>query len=72
MVQLSLGIQNGSVVAAALGIVLLLLHPGTAPGGFGTFVMLVVIVNAFGAISALAGMAMDVVVERDWYSSSST
>jgi hypothetical protein len=33
--------------------------------------MLVVVVNAFGAISALAGMAMDVVVERDWYSSSS-
>ncbi|KAG0554856.1 hypothetical protein KC19_12G125500 [Ceratodon purpureus] len=66
MVQLSLGIQNGSVAAAALGIVLLLLHPGTAPGGFGTFVMLVVIVNAFGATSALSGMAMDIVVERDW------
>lgn len=66
MVQLSLGIQNGSVVAAALGIVLLLLHARTAPGGFGTFVMLVVVVNTFGATSALAGMAMDVVVERDW------
>lgn len=64
--QLSLSIQNGSVVAAALGIILLLLHPG----GFGvSFVMLVVIVNAFGATSALSGMAMDIVVERDWYSS---
>ena len=72
VVQLSLGIQNGSVVAAALGIVLLLLHPGAAPGGFGIFVTLVITVNAFGATGALAGLAMDVVVERDWYSSSNT
>lgn len=69
MVQFSLGIQNGSVVAAGLAVVMLLLHPWATPGGFSVFVMLVVIVNVFGAISALAGMAMDVVVERDWYSS---
>lgn len=66
MVQFSLGIQNGSVVAAGLAVVMLLLHPWATPGGFSVFVMLVVIVNVFGAISALAGMAMDVVVERDW------
>jgi len=68
-VQISLSIQNGSVVAASVGVILLLLHPGTAPGGYGTFVMLVIIVNAFGATNALSGMAMDIVVERDWYSS---
>lgn len=60
--QLSLSIQNGSVVAAALGIIFLLLHRG----GYGIFVIMVVIVNAFGATSALSGMAMDIVVERDW------
>lgn len=66
MVQVSLAVQNVSVGAAAVAIVVLLLHPGSAPGGFSIFVLLVTIVNVFGATSALAGLAMDVVVERDW------
>lgn len=63
---MSLAVQNGSVVTAAVAIAVLLLHPGSAPGGFSIFILLVIIVNVFGATSALSGLAMDVVVERDW------
>lgn len=66
MVQVSLAVQNGSVVTASVAIAVLLLDPGSAPGGFSIFILLVIIVNVFGATSALSGLAMDVVVERDW------
>ncbi|CAK9204730.1 unnamed protein product [Sphagnum troendelagicum] len=66
VVQIALGVQNGSIVVAAVATVVLLLHPGAVLGGFGAFVTLVILVNTFGAIGALSGLAMDVVVERDW------
>jgi iron-regulated transporter 1 len=66
VVQIALGVQNGSIVVAAVATVVLLLHPGAVLGGFGAFVTLVILVNTFGACGALSGLAMDVVVERDW------
>ncbi|CAK9262180.1 unnamed protein product [Sphagnum jensenii] len=66
VVQIALGVQNGSIVVAAVATVILLLHPGAVLGGFGAFVTLVILVNTFGAFGALSGLAMDVVVERDW------
>ncbi|CAK9864685.1 unnamed protein product [Sphagnum jensenii] len=66
VVQIALGVQNSSIVVAAVATVVLLLHPGAVLGGFGAFVTLVILVNTFGAIGALSGLAMDVVVERDW------
>jgi iron-regulated transporter 1 len=66
VVQIALGVQNGSIVVAAVATVVLLLHPGAVLGGFGAFVTLVILVNTFGAFGALSGLAMDVVVERDW------
>ncbi|KAJ7532070.1 hypothetical protein O6H91_14G071000 [Diphasiastrum complanatum] len=64
--QVSLGVQNGSIVTAALAVVVLLVHPNSAPGGFKVFIMLVALVNAFGAVGALAGLANNILVERDW------
>ncbi|KAL3693438.1 hypothetical protein R1sor_007089 [Riccia sorocarpa] len=66
VVQISLGLQNGSVIIAGLALGFLLAHRTSLPGGLKTLAALSVLVNVCGAISALAGLATDIVVERDW------
>lgn len=65
-VQISLGMRNGSVMAAALALVILLLDPDFALGQYKTFTSLIVLVNLFGGVSALAALATNIAVERDW------
>lgn len=66
VVQVSLGVRNVSVLIAALALVILLLRPGSMLGGYRTFFSLVAVVNILGGVSALAALATNVAVERDW------
>lgn len=67
MVQISLAVQNSSIIVAGLALVALLGFPvASLPGGSKTFVTLVVVVNVCGALAALGGLASNLVVERDW------
>lgn len=63
VLQISLGTRNGSVVAAALALAILLLGQDF---GFETFAGLVILVNLFGGLSALSALATNIAVERDW------
>ncbi|BFI31265.1 solute carrier family 40 (iron-regulated transporter), member 1 [Marchantia polymorpha subsp. ruderalis] len=66
VVQISLVVQNSSVVIAGLSLVCLLAYPDSLPGGSQTFAALTVLVNLCGALAALSGLATNIVVERDW------
>lgn len=63
VVQLSIAIQNASMIGAAFGVILLLLE--TVPQG-PAFISLVFMVNFLGGVQALAGLANNIAVERDW------
>jgi hypothetical protein len=51
------------MIGAAVGVILLLLE--SAPQG-PAFIALVVPVNFLGGVQALAGLANNIAVERDW------
>lgn len=61
--RVSIAIQNASMIGAAVGVILLLLE--SAPKG-PAFVALVILVNFLGGVQALAGLANNIAVERDW------
>eukprot|EP00243_Klebsormidium_subtile_P010568 TRINITY_DN569_c0_g2_i1.p2 TRINITY_DN569_c0_g2~~TRINITY_DN569_c0_g2_i1.p2 ORF type:complete len:191 (-),score=27.93 TRINITY_DN569_c0_g2_i1:371-943(-) len=63
VVRLSIAIQNASMIGAAVGIILLLQE--SAPHG-PAFIFLVFLVNLLGGVQALAGLANNIAVERDW------
>lgn len=67
VVQISLGVQNSSIIIAGIAVVALLGFPGSSlPGGSGAFISLIVVVNVCGALARLGGLASNLVVERDW------
>ncbi|CAM6128922.1 unnamed protein product [Calypogeia fissa] len=67
VVQISLGVQNSSIIIAGIAMVALLGFPGSSlPGGSRAFITLVVVVNVSGAFARLSGLANNLVVERDW------
>ncbi|KAL2633833.1 hypothetical protein R1flu_005312 [Riccia fluitans] len=66
VVQIALGLQNCSVMIAGLLLGFLLAYSSSLPGGSKTFAAMAVLINVCGAVAALAGLATNIVVERDW------
>jgi multisubunit Na+/H+ antiporter MnhB subunit len=65
--QASLALQNLSIFGASIALLVLLMEPWPAVNkSFKLFSGLVLIVNVFGGISALASLATKVSLERDW------
>ncbi|XP_024530980.1 solute carrier family 40 member 1 isoform X2 [Selaginella moellendorffii] len=63
VIQVSVGLRNGSVLVASLLMILLLLRPIKAlPVFFAT----VGVIDIFGAVGSLAGLGCNILLERDW------
>eukprot|EP01018_Ginkgo_biloba_P000358 Gb_09598 [translate_table: standard] len=62
-----LGLQNLSFIVAGAAVSALLIYPASAIGGQTTFIALVIVINASGAVGALASLAGSILLERDWH-----
>ncbi|KAI5058958.1 hypothetical protein GOP47_0025277 [Adiantum capillus-veneris] len=63
---ISLGTRNGSVLASAIALSILLSYHNLILRQNIIFIGLIVLTNFFGGISAISGLATNIAVERDW------
>ena len=67
VIQISLALQNMSILGASMAILVLLVQPWpTINKSFKLFGGLILAVNVLGGVSALASLATKVSLERDW------